>query len=131
MNGKIKNWKFFAQTIQNTSLPFVGDCLDIVCSLINKYYRPAIANIEDGQGIAAQMRAMWKMENTLQKHLQQLNKETTLHWSKYNAEMCLFPSLTEDDMRNLTFGMYEFELSIKRSCCSRLVPNQNGKVLHC
>ena len=113
MNAKIKNWKFFAQTIQNTSLPFVADCLDIACALINKYYCPAITNIEDGQHIAAQMREMWNMENTLQKHLQQLNQETTLRWSKYNAAMCLFPSLTEDDMRNLTFGVCEFEPSVK------------------
>ena len=47
------------------------------------------------------------MENTLQKHLQQLNQETILRWSKYNAAMWLFPSLTEDDMRNLTFGVCE------------------------
>ena len=53
------------------------------------------------------------MENTLQKHLQQLNQETTLRWSKYNAAMCLFPSLTEDDMRNLTFCVCEFEPSVK------------------
>jgi hypothetical protein len=131
VNGKIKNWKFFAQTIQNTSLPFVGDCLDIVCALINKYYCPAIANIEDGHEIAAQMREMWKVENVLQKQLEQLNQKTTLRWSKYDAAMCLFPSLTEDDIRNLTFGIHEFGSFVKTFCCFRLVPNQDGKVLHC
>ena len=113
VNAKIKNWKFFSQTIQNTSLPFVADCLDIVWALINKYYCSAVANIEDGQHIAEQMREMWNMENTLQKHLQQLNQETTLWWYKYNAAMCLFPSLTEDDMRNVTFGVCELEPSVK------------------
>ena len=87
----------------------MGNCLDIVCALINKYHLPAIANIEDGQEIAAQMRRMWKTENTLQKYLQQINLETTLRWTRYNAAMCLFPSLTEDDVRNLTFGMREFQ----------------------
>ncbi|CAF3548310.1 unnamed protein product [Rotaria socialis] len=111
VNGKIKNWKFFAQTLQNTSLPFAGNCLDIVCALINKYYCPAIANIQDGQEIAAQMREMWKAENALEQHLRELDQGETLRWSKYNAAMCLFPSLTEDDVRNLTFGSYQIKMA--------------------
>ena len=78
MNAKIKKWKFFAQTLENTSLPFVGNCLDIVCSLINKHSSPSVANIEGRQEIAAQMRQMWKEDNALEKHLQQLNKKNTI-----------------------------------------------------
>ncbi|CAF5168471.1 unnamed protein product, partial [Rotaria magnacalcarata] len=91
--------------------PFAGNCLDIVCALINKYYCPAIANIQDGQEIAAQMREMWKAENALEQHLRELDQGETLRWSKYNAAMCLFPSLTEDDVRNLTFGSYQIKMA--------------------
>jgi hypothetical protein len=105
--------------------------LDIVCALINKYHCPAIANIENSRGIAVEMRKMWKEENALQKYLEQLNQETTLRWSKYNAAMCLFPVLTEDDVHNLTFGIAAFQSFVKRLVCSRFLSNQNGKVLHC
>jgi hypothetical protein len=104
VNGKIKNWKFFTHTMQNASLPFLGDCLDIVCALINKYHRPAIVNIEEGYRIASQMRTMWNVQNELQKYLQELNQTKTLRWSKYNAAMCLFPVLTENNMQELTLG---------------------------
>ncbi|CAF0968524.1 unnamed protein product [Adineta ricciae] len=66
VNGKIKNWKFFAHTVENTSLPYVGDCLDIICALINKYHCPAIANKDEGHRIASQMREMWNVESPLQ-----------------------------------------------------------------
>jgi hypothetical protein len=113
VNGRIKNWKFFAQKIPNTSLPFISDCLDIVCALINRYYCPAIANIENGREIAIQMRNIWQEENALQKRLQLLNEKTTLHWSKCDASLCRFPSLTENDVRNLTFGMRKFTSFVK------------------
>lgn len=122
-NGKIKNWKFFAQTVQNSSLPFIGDCLDIVCAIINRYHCPAMADIRNGREIARQMRAMWKEENALQKRLELLKQRKALRWSKYDAAMCFFPSLTEEHIRNLTFGMYGYVFSVKTLDYSRLIPN--------
>ena len=50
------------------------------------------------------MREMWKEENVLKNRLKQYDEDTKLHWSKYNAATCVFPSLTENDIRDLTFG---------------------------
>ena len=53
VNARIKQFKFFANTIQNSSLPYLEQYLSIACANINKY-RPPIKmstpeDIEIGQ----------------------------------------------------------------------------------
>ena len=53
VNVRIKQFKFFANTIQNSSLPYLEQYLSIACTIINKY-RPPIKmstpeDIEIGQ----------------------------------------------------------------------------------
>ena len=93
-----------AQIIQNSSLPFVSEDLDIVCALINNYECPAMKDITQGREMATKMHEMWAEENALQKRLAQYTGENSLHWSKHNAADCDFPSLTEDYVRHLTLG---------------------------
>jgi hypothetical protein len=104
VNGKIKNWKFMAQTIQNSSLPFLSDYLDIICALVNSYECPAVKDTQSGKEMATRMRDLWKAENKLQQRLEQSVGNRSLNWSKYNAATCHFPSLTEQDVLYLTFG---------------------------
>ena len=93
-----------ANTIQNTSLPFLSDYVDITCALINAYQCPAVKNIENGKEIAIKMRQMWKSENPLQQRLARHTSEASLHWTKQNAVHCNFPSLSEENVHHLTFG---------------------------
>lgn len=104
VNGKIKQWKFMAQTMQNSTLRFISDYLDIICSLINKYQCPAINDIENGREIAIKMREMLTTENRLRQRLEQHTAATSLHWSQHNASNFRFPPLTEQNIRDLTFG---------------------------
>lgn len=78
-----------------------------MCALINKYYSTAIIDTEGGQDVAEQMCRMWRDENTLERYLRELSNERSLRWSKYNAEMCIFPEITKDDLCKLTFGKWE------------------------
>ena len=48
-----------AQTIQNSTLRFISDYLDIVCALINKYQCPAVKDTENGREIAMKMCKMF------------------------------------------------------------------------
>ncbi|CAF3491531.1 unnamed protein product [Rotaria socialis] len=41
-NGKIKPFKYFNQTIQNSIIPSASDYLHIVCAIVNAYLSPAI-----------------------------------------------------------------------------------------
>ncbi|CAF4571742.1 unnamed protein product [Rotaria magnacalcarata] len=54
---------------------------------------------------------MLTTENRLQERLTQHNSATSLHWSKYNASEFQFPPLTEDNIRDLTFGSYQIRMA--------------------
>ena len=43
-------------------------------------------------------------QNENQMRLSQVAKERS-DWIKYDARMCLFPELSQDDVRNLCFGI--------------------------
>ena len=49
------------------------------------------------------MREMCKEENAVKNQLKQYDEDTKLHWCKYNAATYVFPTLTENDIRDLTF----------------------------
>jgi hypothetical protein len=100
--------------------------LDVTCALINKYCSPAIKDISGGIEIAAKMREMWKEENALKKRLEQNGEEIKLHWSKYDAPTCIFPSLTENDVRDLTFGNGELLSFFYMLSFTRILSNKNG-----
>lgn len=104
VNGKIKQWKFFNQTIQNSAIPFISSRLQIVCSFINAFSSRATTNIDSGYEVAEQMLSQLNHKNKLQERLEQLNGERRLTWKKYDATMCLFPSMTENDVRDISLG---------------------------
>ncbi|CAF4452172.1 unnamed protein product, partial [Rotaria magnacalcarata] len=111
VNGKIKQWKFMAQIIQNSTIRFISDYLDIICALINKYQCSAVKDIENGREIAMKMREMLTTENRLQERLAKHTGTTSLHWSKHNAANFQFPPLTEENIRDLTFGSYQIRMA--------------------
>ena len=39
-NRRLKQFKYFANTVQNKSLPYLESDLSIVCALINRYQKP-------------------------------------------------------------------------------------------
>ncbi|CAF5149237.1 unnamed protein product, partial [Rotaria magnacalcarata] len=112
VNGKIKQWKFMTQIIQNSTIRFISDYLDIICALINKYQFPAVIDIENGREIAMNMREMLTTENRLQTRLAKHTGTTSLHWSKHKAANFQFPPLTEENIRDLTFRWESLTSSI-------------------
>ena len=104
MNGQIKQWKYFSQTIQNSSLRFISNYLDITCALINAFRPRPVSDIYAGSEIAYRMLEKFNQQNDIQIRLSQVAKERS-DWKKYDAQMCLFPGLSRDDVRNLCFGM--------------------------
>lgn len=119
-NGKIKQWRFLAQTIQNSTIKVLPDLVKIICSLsrlsyneysralflslVNKYRCPAIKDISIDKQMAAEMLKLLHSENELQRYLQNLEENKLIKWKKYDAQHCPFPYLTEEDVRNITFG---------------------------
>jgi hypothetical protein len=105
VNGKIKNWRFFSQTINNSNIPHTGDYLRIICALINAYHRTRVADTSAHEDWAIQMRNLVDKENRLKRRLELLASGTQKpRWRKYDSRMLLFPVLSEDDVRNLCYG---------------------------
>ncbi len=58
----------------------------------------------NGIDIAKIMLEQMKKENELEKRLIQISNDKNLHWKKYDSRMCIFPLLTEEDVRNICCG---------------------------
>ena len=39
-NGRIKKWKYLDNVVHNSQVPFIGDYVRIVSSILNKYRPP-------------------------------------------------------------------------------------------
>jgi len=92
VNGQLKQWKYFSQTIQNSSLRFISDYLDITCALINAYGSRCIKDIYAGAEMAASMLEKCQKTNPVQMRLAQMIKEK-MEWKKYDAQLLFSPSL--------------------------------------
>jgi hypothetical protein len=103
VNGKIKEWNYF-NCLQNSSLRFLPDDLDIVCALHNAFHHPAMKDPTHGIELAKIMLEQMKKENELERRLIQISNDKNMHWKKYDSRMCIFPSLTEEDVRNICCG---------------------------
>ena len=72
--------------------------------LVNKYRRPLVKDVSTGKEIAAKMLELLHFENTLQQYVEDLEQKKPVNRKKYDAQHCLFPKLTEHDVRSITFG---------------------------
>ena len=72
VNGKIKQWRFFSQTIQNSSIPSVRDYLYIVCALINAYHNTRVIDPTAERERVAQMFLLLNKGNRLKRRLENL-----------------------------------------------------------
>ncbi len=100
--------EIFNNIIQNSAIPYIAPRLNIICAFINAFGSRATNNNHDGRDMAIQMRDQFHKKNMLQERLNQLNNRKKLVWKKYDAQMCIFPSLTEDDVRNIAFGQINY-----------------------
>ncbi|CAF2730047.1 unnamed protein product [Rotaria sp. Silwood2] len=101
-NGRVKHFRWFSQTIQNSTIPQVRDYLQIACALINAYRAAAISSFSNDDQIAAEMLACLHEPNLLRTRL---NNEI-LHWTTNDASNIInFPILTIDQIRVITVGM--------------------------
>ena len=58
VNARIKQFKYFSNTIQNSSLPFLEQHLLITCAMINRYQSPIKTNHQNDLDIAQKMAAL-------------------------------------------------------------------------
>ena len=67
VNRRIKEFKYFANTVQNSSLMYLQDDLSITCALIN-CYRPSIAtSISQDADVGREMRSVITKKNRIER----------------------------------------------------------------
>jgi hypothetical protein len=54
-----------------------------------------------GIELAKIMLEQTRKENELEKRLIQIFNDKNMYWKKYDSRMCIFPSLTEEDVQNI------------------------------
>ena len=99
--------------VSNTQVPFIGDYVKIVASLINKYRPPLISNQETDSEIAKKMIEKSKITiNPLQqKYSLFTGRQATSNMKKVNAQEAVldFPVFSGEYLRSLTFGIYQLK----------------------
>ena len=66
VNARIKQFKFFANTIQNSSLPYLERYLSIACAIINKYGPPIKMSTSEDIEIGQKMVTLRNQKKTFE-----------------------------------------------------------------
>lgn len=110
-NSRIKRWKYLAHTLPTNQVPFIGDYVRIVCAISNKYLPPlSTGNANDDEALAAKMQYLSKQVNSLKAFVEEhaLDKRSSC-W-EVSSDSLNFPKLDEEEIRNLTCGVYQVRL---------------------
>lgn len=67
VNRRIKEFKYFANTVQNSSLMYLEADLSIVCALINRYQPPIGNSKPEDVGIGQEIRSLTRKRNKIEK----------------------------------------------------------------
>ncbi|XP_033729800.1 uncharacterized protein LOC117318996 [Pecten maximus] len=115
VNGRIKQWKFLQNIVPNNQIPYIGDYVQLICALCNRYLTPLNrGDSEEDQLLGAKMKVLVIKQNGLQERVirERLDRRTGV-WVKLDASDVVpqFPKLSEEDVRNITFGVYQLKLT--------------------
>ncbi len=105
VNGRLKQFKFFNQTIQNSSIPHLKDYLLITCAIINYFKEPLIKSKPEDRELAASMLALVNKRNVVHDMILEKNLLSKTVWKKIDSSNYIdFPILSEEELRGITFG---------------------------
>nr|XP_022331291.1 uncharacterized protein LOC111129298 [Crassostrea virginica] len=111
-NTRIKSWKYLASVLPTHQVPYIRDYVFIMCAIANKYLPPLSTGQENDEALAAKMLHLSQKVNTLKQRVEDENLgKRTAKWKEPSNNMDDFPRLTEDDLRNITCGVYQIKMS--------------------
>mgnify|MGYP003546473976 FL=1 len=111
-NARIKRWKYLDHILPTNQVPYIGDYVNIVCALSNKFFPPLISASQDGDhALASKMKDLSVRINTLQLEVEEKHLDRrSVKWRKPDKLLC-FPRLDEQQLRDLTCGSYQLKMS--------------------
>lgn len=116
VNARIKTWRYLARQLPNSQIPYVGEYVRIISALCNKYRPPLSSGDEENDlQTAAKMRHLSTQTNLLQTEVESNNLQKKRYvWRKIddeNIDIPDFPQYTEEEIRELTLGVYQVKLA--------------------
>ncbi|WAR15680.1 hypothetical protein MAR_005785 [Mya arenaria] len=95
-----------------TKVPFIGDFVQIICAVCNKYLPPLSSSCSDDDRLAQHMLQLATQENSLKTEIEEsnLDKSRAVWVPVSDTDLEDFPRLTEDIQRTLTCGVYQLKL---------------------
>ena len=111
-NARIKRWKYLDHILPTNQVPYIGDYVNIVCALSNKFFPPLISASQDGDhALASKMKDLSVRINTLQLEVEEKHLDRrSVKWRKPDKLLC-FPRLDEQQLRDLSCGSYQLKMS--------------------
>jgi hypothetical protein len=93
-------------------IPCLEDILKIIASLINCFSPPAIVNKEADAIWGDAMLDLIDKQNTLKTRIEREHLDTKRNWVDIDAAVCLLPTMTEEQLRDITFGQFPYIASV-------------------
>lgn len=72
VNGRMKQFKYFSNTVQNSSLPYLETYILSACSLVNRYWSPMITSAPEMERVAQQMLSLLNRNKTFDQVFQSI-----------------------------------------------------------
>ena len=125
-NRCIKQWRALRNVLPNSQIPFEGDFVRIVCSLCNAFRPPLVTSLESDAVIAKLMMALARSSNKLQQNAtdNKWDKRRNIWKTIEVSEMPDLPQLNENELRDLTMGVYKIR---QAKCYSKEHQTETGK----
>ncbi|KAK3101751.1 hypothetical protein FSP39_006112 [Pinctada imbricata] len=115
VNGRIKTWRYLDKVLPNSQIPYIGDYVQIICALCNKFRPPLSTGTTDEDiNIASKMKYLSRQNNMLKMKVEQEGMEKrSFRWKKVDcADVAAnFPHLSEEEIRNITIGVYQVKMA--------------------
>lgn len=111
-NARIKRWKYLEHVLPTNQVPFIGDYVRIVCAISNKYFAPlSSGSTDEDMALASKMKHLSTRVNTLKVFVEENSLDRrSVKWVSASDQPLEFPQLNEEDIRNLTCGVYQLKL---------------------
>ena len=106
VNARLKRFRWFSQTIQNSALQSVSDFLASVAALVNCFHVPMITASPDDDNVVHRMNTLLTQNNALHDRLIEKNLLRSGAWQTTDVGSLgePFPELSLDYIRSLTLG---------------------------
>ena len=93
-------------------MPYISENIKIICAICNKFFSPLSSGAAEGDEIiAAKMKFLSKEINSLKSFVEENNLERKSAKWEITEDIKDFPFLGEQELRNITCGVYQLKLS--------------------